>query len=449
MKKQALLIIALLICICSCNNKTVNFSYSPTEPRAGQKITFSNLTSEGDSWVWNFGDGSQSTLKNPTKTYKKPGTYTITLTADSSRYRKCAKEITVYDTIPTFTASTDSIVYREEYTFTAVVYNPYNKTVEYEWTLPECAVITEGSSTDPSINVCFLCKDTTVDVQLFVSLKNEGTDIRQSFYIHDNQAPSLIMATNRGIERQRLFSNGVEDPSLLAIEATQTPSELLTQGNDLYILQSSAINRYNLSTKQLTTFVQNSTATAGKPFQVGYIDTQYLYWGTLNAVHRIPLTESNIVLQDTASYRLAAVSDLSSLSQGNSVGICAIGNTYLWSTGNGITRFNDSKVVLANILISTTITHFIADPMAQKIYYIAGSHLYVCNLDGTYPKELATDALGAMTISYSSNRIYFTTTQGVAYMPLIQTQNNQTIATPTQINTITGIAAITIDETER
>ncbi|MBS4060032.1 MAG: PKD domain-containing protein, partial [Bacteroidetes bacterium] len=32
------------------------------------------------SWMWNFGDGTTSTVQNPTKVYNSPGTYTVSLT---------------------------------------------------------------------------------------------------------------------------------------------------------------------------------------------------------------------------------------------------------------------------------------------------------------------------------------------------------------------------------
>ena len=46
----------------------------------GELITFTDLTTNAPtSWLWMFGDGTSSTLQNPTKTYATPGTYSITL----------------------------------------------------------------------------------------------------------------------------------------------------------------------------------------------------------------------------------------------------------------------------------------------------------------------------------------------------------------------------------
>ena len=68
--------IALTLCcvLIACKKNSVNFSYSPQEPRAGQAVQFSNLSTSGEEWSWSFGDGAVSTIKNPTHTYKKPGT---------------------------------------------------------------------------------------------------------------------------------------------------------------------------------------------------------------------------------------------------------------------------------------------------------------------------------------------------------------------------------------
>lgn len=450
------LIIVVLLFVCSCKNREVDFSYSPTEPRAGEKITFSNLTAEGENWVWKFGDGSQSTSKNPSKVYKKPGTYTVTLTADSSRHRICAKEITVFDTIPTFSVSTDSVVFREELTLQAVLYNPYNKSVAYQWELPECAVVTKGEVSESSLRLYFAAKDTTVQIRLVVTLDKKEFVSEQSLYIHDGVAISLLMATESGIVRQRLFDNGIETPTVLPIEMARGGDigVLLTSGDELYMLQATSgvergIYRYNLQNGQLSSIVKNSEGNKNKSFNTGFLDKQYLYWGTQDAICRVGLTEENVVLQDSADHLVVSVADIASMGRGTSVGVSRVGTTYFWSTGTGIYHFNEDKSVIAALVPTSAITFFTADIIARKIYFVAGNTLCICNFDGSYLTELSKDAAGTATISYGSNRIYFTTTQGVAYMPLIQTQNNRTTATPTLMNDITGINALAIDETKR
>jgi PKD repeat protein len=61
---------------CGCK-PTASFTYA----RDGPTVTFTD-TSTGpiaQRWIWFFGDGTLSTAQNPVKSYKKPGTYTVTL----------------------------------------------------------------------------------------------------------------------------------------------------------------------------------------------------------------------------------------------------------------------------------------------------------------------------------------------------------------------------------
>jgi PKD repeat protein len=60
----------------------VMFAATPSSGRAPLDVGFTN-TSAGQvsGWTWRFGDGSTSTLKNPTHRYLQPGTYYVSLTA--------------------------------------------------------------------------------------------------------------------------------------------------------------------------------------------------------------------------------------------------------------------------------------------------------------------------------------------------------------------------------
>lgn len=60
------------------------FSTSTSAPISGQSVQFTD-TSTGDptSWVWHFGDGATSSLRNPAHTFQQYGTYTVTLAASN------------------------------------------------------------------------------------------------------------------------------------------------------------------------------------------------------------------------------------------------------------------------------------------------------------------------------------------------------------------------------
>ena len=47
-------------------------------------ISFTNSSTNSNSFTWDFGDGNTSILTNPTHTYLNPGTYTIKLIANNA-----------------------------------------------------------------------------------------------------------------------------------------------------------------------------------------------------------------------------------------------------------------------------------------------------------------------------------------------------------------------------
>ncbi len=69
------------------------------------KAVFENTSGNGETWLWNFGDGKTSTEQNPEHTYTKEGKYTVTLTAISSKGCVSTKTIKDYIEIKNITTN--------------------------------------------------------------------------------------------------------------------------------------------------------------------------------------------------------------------------------------------------------------------------------------------------------------------------------------------------------
>ncbi|MBB3842014.1 PKD repeat protein [Runella defluvii] len=88
---------------------SANYSYTPTAPQLNQSITFKDeSTGSPTSWAWDFGDGTTSTLQNPTKTYNKAGNYTVKLTINKqgATAASTTKSITITAEAATLALST-------------------------------------------------------------------------------------------------------------------------------------------------------------------------------------------------------------------------------------------------------------------------------------------------------------------------------------------------------
>ncbi|MGE0064311.1 MAG: DUF3344 domain-containing protein [Methanobacteriales archaeon] len=57
-----------------------NFTASPTIGVVPLTVQFQDLSTGATEWLWDFGDGTNSTEQNPTHIYTQPGEYTVTLT---------------------------------------------------------------------------------------------------------------------------------------------------------------------------------------------------------------------------------------------------------------------------------------------------------------------------------------------------------------------------------
>jgi PKD repeat protein len=203
----------LTFCV-GCKRVEVDFSYTPTAPRAGEAVKFTNLCTEGEEWLWTFGDNATSLAKNPNHIYKKPGTYLVTLMVDSAKYNTCTKEVTVYDTIPTFVCSTDSILHYQDVTFTANVYNPFNHSLTYEWIVSPNFKMLSQSNEQSKIYGYFKTQTVQDSVTLRLTLNDKEFLITKHFPVHLTKAPAIVMCkTDHTIIRQRLINDRIEQPT--------------------------------------------------------------------------------------------------------------------------------------------------------------------------------------------------------------------------------------------
>ena len=250
--KKTVLLLTLCCVLIGCKKSEVSFSYSPEEPRAGQTVKFSNLSSSGEDWEWSFGDGSTSTLKSPSHVYNKPGKYLVSLKVDKKKSKMDSKQITVYDTVPTFVCE-DSVFYiYEDYTFEANLYNPFNYTVESTWYLPVMSAlltpyveITDETFDRSTLHLYFTRPEAEAWIGLQVVMNGDTTQILRSFNVQDRATNSVCFRTEEEVDfRQRIFGDKAADPQLLS-----EPSPLLDAEQDT--LQT--YNGKNFSLSELQT----------------------------------------------------------------------------------------------------------------------------------------------------------------------------------------------------
>lgn len=211
--KKIVFVLTLCCALMACDKTTVDFSYSPASPRAGQTVEFSNLSSGGEEWSWSFGDGASLILKSPSHAYKQPGTYRVTLQVDKKKQLTATKEITIYDTVPTFSCSESEFEIYKDYTFEALVYNPYNYDVTYSWILPAntiYAVVTDSAMNNSTLKLYFTKAMDEAPIWLTVVMNGKTTYIQKSFRVKDRTTNSVLFRTPDGDYRQRIFGERAE-----------------------------------------------------------------------------------------------------------------------------------------------------------------------------------------------------------------------------------------------
>lgn len=80
-------------------NPIAEFTFSPSSISIiDSAVSFTNLSSYANNFLWNFGDSSFSSIESPIHVFKDPGIYDVTLTITDSNYCRdsIVKELIVY-----------------------------------------------------------------------------------------------------------------------------------------------------------------------------------------------------------------------------------------------------------------------------------------------------------------------------------------------------------------
>jgi PKD repeat protein len=448
-----------------------DFTFSPEMPKAGERVTFTNLTEEGEHWNWTYGDGGKSTTKNPTYIYRMPGVYDVTLMVDSNKNYVRTKKITIYDTIPSIYIDRETVKYYESCTFNALVYNPYSYTVSYKWSFSANAIsadITAGESTKSSLSAYFTKRNVEETVNLEVSIGDSIYFISKTFFVEDVPARSMLIAQKDGkILRQRMFENGLEEYTETTINAGKHPFYIQALSNSLYVFDAGThvsavrtdlegkagdgnIRKIDLATETGIEIINNNMpngATHG--FYNGFVDGTDIYWTDFSEfIYKTPNDNSvlgafdwqgNADAQTSVPYYMVKTDRLGYYGNGLgnnqlSAGIYSYDNVFFWAkggSGKGIYRFTGSDILSQNVLGSGTppqagsilqkfsIRAFEIDHVNQKIYFSATAPadsvgLWVANISGSgavridnAPMENPVEYITGIVVDHVSNRVYW------------------------------------------
>jgi len=76
------LLAVLSMFLAGCYDEPVaNFEFPDLDYTAPAEVTFTNTSTDAESFRWDFGDGETSGEKDPTHTFQQAGTFTVTLNA--------------------------------------------------------------------------------------------------------------------------------------------------------------------------------------------------------------------------------------------------------------------------------------------------------------------------------------------------------------------------------
>ncbi len=254
---QMLILGALFVGIVACNSDEdpapeirVGFSFAPTSPTAGEEVTFTNASTGGATYLWEFGDGGTSTSENPVYTYEANGTYTVTLTIDGNDDLSSSNDITVAAPEPTVVISPDPIQIGVATTFTASIYNPESGEVTYTWDFPDTGVVSDdlddaGVGTGESVVVTFTDATDALSYSVTATIGSEEFSADLTTSVSAQLAKTLWLAQKDGtLWSKQIFAAGEAQLVNSEIPSGSNPWTMDFSGDRLYVFDAGSRVRY-------------------------------------------------------------------------------------------------------------------------------------------------------------------------------------------------------------
>jgi YVTN family beta-propeller protein len=213
-----------------------NFSSNTTSGYAPLSVQFNDSSTNATSWNWDFGDGANSTLKNPTHVYSVKGNYTVNLTVSNvNGTNSKTAEITPYSRpyayIPNQVSNNVSVIDTSNNRVVASVNvgsYPYGVAVNQNGT--KVYVTNQGSYTVSVINTTTNTVSATVTGFYYpqgVAVRPDGKKVYVANYFGKNVSV-IDTATNTITATVKVgdFPNGI------AVNSAGTKVYVTNQGNN-------------------------------------------------------------------------------------------------------------------------------------------------------------------------------------------------------------------------
>ncbi len=231
-----------------------NFGANRLTGCVGTQIQFRDSTSFGSAWLWSFGDGNTSTLRNPSHSYNLPGQYTVKLIIDPGT--PCEDSIvkplfiTISRPIAEFTATPRSGCRPLTVQFTDQSVGQFAAITDWQWRFGG-----SGSATSSDQNPTHTFTETanSYDIRLIVTDANGcSRGIVKDNYIRMTVIqPNFTFSSPRCPGRPVTFTNTTPQPAGMLFEWDFGDGNIVTSTNASFTFSSNGIMPVKLTAKRV------------------------------------------------------------------------------------------------------------------------------------------------------------------------------------------------------